>query len=55
MHHAGYVGSGPIVLLIEGVMRAGPQLTWTQLVVLFELVAALTLCGLGASLLLLRR
>ncbi|KAK9849775.1 hypothetical protein WJX84_003292 [Apatococcus fuscideae] len=46
----GYVGSGPIVLLLELFLQIGPQPSSGQIVVLFELVAAFTIAGLLAAL-----
>ncbi len=45
MIDAGYVGSGPIVLLLELFLQIGPQPSSGQIVVLFELVAAFTIAG----------
>ena len=42
---AGYVGSGPIVLLLELFLQIGPTPSTSQFVALFELVAAFTIAG----------
>ncbi|KAK9828283.1 hypothetical protein WJX74_007233 [Apatococcus lobatus] len=46
----GYVGSGPIVLLLELFLQVGPKPSVGQIVALFELVAAFTIAGLLAAL-----
>ena len=43
----GYVGSGPIVLLLELVLQVGPRPSVGQIVILFELVAAFTIAGMS--------
>ncbi|DBB16535.1 TPA: hypothetical protein ACH3X3_014799 [Trebouxia sp. C0006] len=49
----GFVASGPIVVLAEAALRMGPRPSYTQQLLLFELVAALTLAGWIAAILLL--
>lgn len=52
---AGFVGSGPLVLLLDAVLRTGAQPAQWQRVVLFESVAATIVAGMVAGLYLLSR
>ncbi|KAL0033491.1 hypothetical protein WJX77_011956 [Trebouxia sp. C0004] len=49
----GFVASGPIVVLAEAALRMGPRPSYTQQLLLFQLVAALTVTGWIAAMLLL--
>lgn len=51
----GFVASGPLVVLAEAALRMGPRPSYIQQMLLFQLVAALTLAGWAAALLLLVR
>ena len=42
---AGFVASGPLVVLAEAALRMGPQPSHIQQLILFQLVAGLTLAG----------
>lgn len=51
----GFVGSGPVVLLLDAILRIGAQPQQWQRVALFEAVAAVIVCGMLAGLHLLSR
>lgn len=42
---SGFVASGPLVVLAEAALRMGPRPSYIQQMLLFQLVAALTLAG----------
>lgn len=55
MRAPGFVGSGPVVLLLDAVLRIGAQPQHWQRVALFEAVAAVIVVGMLAGLHLLSR
>ena len=43
----GFVASGPLVVLAEAALRIGAKPSYVQQLLLFQLVAALTVAGTG--------
>lgn len=44
--YSGFVASGPLVVLAEAALRMGPKPSYVQQMLLFQLVAGLTLAGI---------
>jgi hypothetical protein len=52
---SGFVGSGPLVLLLDTILRIGPRPASWQRITLFQCVAVVQMAGMAAGLYLLSR